>query len=84
MLTASEQTDLFETADRANNVRHAMEHFLAMVALEVIMDETVNTLLQFTNDADREGADWNSDTDREGADRAGRKSFLFRGGNLDD
>lgn len=84
MLTASESTDLFDTADRANNVRHAMEKFLAMVALEVIMEETVNNLLPYACDPEREGADRTPDTGREGADRVKPRSFLFRGGNLVD
>jgi hypothetical protein len=80
MLHASEPALLYETADRTNTVRHALERFLALAAMEVIMNETVDTFLPFALDG--------ADTDREGADRASTVvsgyACLSRIGSLDD
>jgi hypothetical protein len=71
---------MFSTAERLRLVRQAHERFLAMAALDCIMDQSVRIefadTAELTNDADREGADH--------VDDSPDWSALLRHGILDD
>jgi hypothetical protein len=73
-----DETTMSNTAERLRRVRQAHERFLAMAALDCIMDGTARiSLSDMASD----------DTDREGADRAETGPDwvrLFRAGVLDD
>jgi hypothetical protein len=76
MTVASETITDFSTADRLRLVRQAYERFLALAALDCIMDDNTPTL---PPSGGREGAD------RTGAPIAAELyKTLFRQGILDD
>jgi hypothetical protein len=90
MAGGCDQTDVSvtDTADRLRQVRQAYERYLAMAAVDCIMDGTTRNL--FSDMTSNRGPD---DTDREGADRAASPGkgyprsdwgFLYRGSVLDD
>ncbi|HEV7302031.1 MAG TPA: hypothetical protein VGN72_22030 [Tepidisphaeraceae bacterium] len=71
---------MFSTAARLRLVRQAHERFLAMAALDCIMDKSVR--VDFSDDAER-----SAEPDREGADHVDESpdwTALLRGGVLDD